>query len=136
MLMLSFGCHFYCYYINKRPSRQYTAVTAIVITQLIIIIRGRLHGCSIDHFLDPVKKPETNVIYRISTRNESREKTVTAKKKKWLTKFKGCYSSKFQCLTKSTKGPILHIAKFVSRISAFLTEVGTTKLFHNFINVP
>ena len=29
---------------------------------------------------------------------------VTAKKKKWLTKFKGCYSSEFQCLTKSTKG--------------------------------
>jgi hypothetical protein len=57
MLMLSFGCHFYCYYINKRPSRQYTAVTAIVIT----IIRERLHGCSIDHFLDPVKK---NVIYK------------------------------------------------------------------------
>jgi hypothetical protein len=28
---------------------------------------------------------------------------VTAKKKKWLTKFKGCYSSEFQCLTKSTK---------------------------------
>jgi hypothetical protein len=27
---------------------------------------------------------------------------VTAKKKKWLTKFKGCYSSEFQCLTKST----------------------------------
>ena len=27
---------------------------------------------------------------------------ITAKKKKWLTKFKGCYSSEFQCLTKST----------------------------------
>jgi hypothetical protein len=27
---------------------------------------------------------------------------VTTKKKKWLTKLKGCYSSEFQCLTKST----------------------------------
>jgi hypothetical protein len=62
---------------------------------------------------------------------------VTAKKKKWLTKFKWCYSSEFQCLTKSTKGP--HFAHCKICISDFSISHGgrdDCKLFHNFINVP
>ena len=44
--------------------------------------------------------------------HDSNRTGVTAKKKKWLTKFKWCYSSEFHCLTKSTKGPKICISDF------------------------